>query len=71
MERFYRDLARALGLLHGRVEFGVRMPVHLDRDSVVGVDQGADGLDAALRDIDGAIALMKSGQCGKVTLTPG
>jgi len=24
----------------------------------------------ALRDIDGAIELMKSGQCGKVTLTP-
>jgi hypothetical protein len=24
----------------------------------------------ALRDIDGAIELMKSGRCGKVTLTP-
>jgi threonine dehydrogenase-like Zn-dependent dehydrogenase len=24
----------------------------------------------ALHDIDGAIELMKSGQCGKVTLTP-
>jgi hypothetical protein len=53
VERFYRDLARALGLLHGRVEFGVRLPTHLDQDSVVGVDQGADGLDAALRDLDG------------------